>query len=391
MKTVYIVESLRTPFGSFAGCLSDVPAATLAQQVMEKILKNTGLAGTAIDEVILGQVLQGGAAQAPARQAMRGAGIADSAHAMTINKVCGSGLKAIMLAAQSIMLAEADLVLAGGMENMSMAPYAMPGARSGFRLGNKDVVDLLIFDALRDPYSGRHMGEISEDSISRYKVSREDQDAYAARSYRLSQQAVETGRFAAELVPVLKKTRKGNLLIEQDEEPFRGDPDKLASLRPVFKKDGTITAGNASTINDGAAVTLLASEEALKKYGLQPKAKLRASATNSLHPDEFGEAPIGAIEKVLAAAGLTKEEIDLYEINEAFASVPLIAMQQLELAADKVNVNGGAVSIGHPVGCSGARLVATLVRELAERQQRYGLAALCIGGGEGVAAIIERF
>lgn len=390
MKEVYIVESLRTPFGSFGGVLSDVSAAALAETVLKAVMERSSLPADAVDEVILGQVLQGGAAQAPARQAMRAAGIADSAHAMTINKVCGSGLKSIMLGAQSIMTGDADIVLAGGMENMSMSPYAMPKARNGFRMGNGEVVDLMIFDALRDPYSGRHMGEITEESIEKNGVSREEQDQYAARSYTLSQKALESGVFDAELVPVTKKTRKGDVVIDKDEEPFRGNIEKLTSLRSVFKKDGTITAGNASSINDGASVTLLMSEEGLKKYGLTAKAKLISYATNSIHPDDFGEAPIGAMEKALSKAGLTKEDIDLFEINEAFSSVPLIAMKKLGLDPEKVNVNGGAVSIGHPVGASGGRLVNTVLRELIAQDKKYGLATLCIGGGEGVAAIIEK-
>lgn len=389
MQEVYIIESLRTPFGAFGGSLSDVPASELAATVMKEILNKTKLSGDSIDEVIMGQVIQAGTAQAPARQAMRSAGIADSAHALTINKVCGSGLKAIMLGAQSIMTEDADLVLAGGMENMSMVPYAMPKARSGCRMGDAQMVDLMIYDALRDPYSGRHMGEITEDSITKHGVSRGEQDDYATRSYTLSQKAVADGIFDEELVPVVKSTRKGDVQIEKDEEPANGRIDKLPSLRAVFRKDGTITAGNASSINDGASVTLLASKAAVEKYGLKVKAKLTAYATNSIHPNDFGKAPVGAVEKVIQKAGLTKSDIDLFEINEAFSSVPLIAVKELGLDMEKVNINGGAVSIGHPVGASGGRLINTLVRELNSQNKKYGLATLCIGGGEAVAAIIE--
>ncbi len=390
MRDVYIVESLRTPFGAFSGSLSTVPAPELAATVIREILKKTGLNGTEIDEVILGQVLQGGAGQAPARQAMRLGGIADAVHAMTINKVCGSGLKSLMLGAQSIMLGDSELVLTGGMENMSMAPYAMPKARSGCRMGDAKMIDLMVHDGLTDPYSGRHMGELTEGSAEKYGISREDQDTFAARSYQLSQKAVSEGIFAAEIVPVTVKTRKGDIVVDTDEDPFNGNIDKLPALRTAFKKDGTITAGNASSINDGASVTLLASKEAVDKYNLQVKARLVAYASNSIHPDAFGEAPVEAISKAITKAGLNQEDIDLFEINEAFSCVPLMAIKQLGIDPDKVNVNGGAVAIGHPVGSSGGRLVNTLLRELAVQNKRYGLATLCIGGGEAVAAVFEK-
>ena len=389
MKDVFVVSALRTPFGSFGGTLADVTAPELASQVMTGVLNASGLAGEQINEVIIGQVLQGGSAQAPARQAMRMAGLPDSVHAMTINKVCGSGLKAMMLAADSIRLGDSELVIAGGMENMSLAPYALPKARFGQRLGNGEVVDLIIYDGLQDPYSKRHMGEITEDWVSSHGLTREDQDNYAIRSYQRSQAAVKNGTFADELVPVIKKSRKGDITIAEDEEPFRGSIDKLPELKPVFSKSGTITAGNASTINDGAGLALLAGAEAVTQYGLKPIARLLASATNSIHPDLFAEAPVDAIRKCCAKANLQPSDIGLFEINEAFASVPLVAIRQLGLDQDKVNVNGGAVSIGHPIGASGARLVATLLREMNVRKEKYGLATLCIGGGEAVATIFE--
>ncbi|MCK5913750.1 MAG: acetyl-CoA C-acetyltransferase [Desulfuromusa sp.] len=389
MKDIFIVSALRTPFGSFGGSLADVSAPELASQVIIELMQRSPLSGEQIDEVIIGQVLQGGAAQAPARQAMRMAGLPDSVHAMTINKVCGSGLKAIMLAADSISLGNSGVVIAGGMENMSQAPYALPKARFGQRLGNGELVDLIIYDGLQDPYSGRHMGEITEDWIADNGLSREEQDTYAARSYELSQAAVKNGIFADELVPVVKKSRKGDITIAEDEEPFRGAIDKLPGLRPVFSKTGTITAGNASTINDGAGLALLASGEAVIKHNLKPIARMVASATNSIHPNLFAEAPIDAIRKCCAKANLQLSDIGLFEINEAFSSVPLAAIKELGLDQDKVNVNGGAVSIGHPIGASGARLVVTLLREMKVRNEKYGLATLCIGGGEAVAAIFE--
>jgi len=390
MKPVYIIDTLRTPFGSFGGSLSDVPAPKLAAAVIEKLIERNPIEGKDVSEVIIGQVITGGAGQAVARQAMRFAELPDQVHALTVNKVCGSGLKAIMLGAGSIRLGDSELVIAGGMENMSMSPYALTKARFGHRLGNVETTDLLVNDALQDPYSGQHMGLITEAIVTKQELTREEQDAFTVRSYKLAQKAIETGIFKEEITPVIKKTRKGDVVVDQDEEPSRVDFDRLSTLRPVFKKDGSVTAGNASTINDGAALSLLASEEAVEKYGLKPIAKLISYATHSMHPDLFAEAPVGAIEKAVAKAGLTLADIDLFEINEAFAAVSLIAIKNLNLDEDKVNVNGGAIAIGHPVGASGGRLATTLIRELHRRKQRYGLATLCIGGGEAVAAVFER-
>jgi len=390
MNDVFVAEALRTPFGSFGGTLSDVEAPQLAATVMKAILAKSGLEATAVDEVIVGQVLSGGCGQAPARQAMRKAGIPDSTHAMTINKVCGSGLKAVMLGADSIRLGESNVVIAGGMENMSLAPYFLKRARNGYRMGHGELLDLLIYDGLQDPYTGRHMGEIGEDSAARGGLTRAEQDEFALRSYRLAQDAVKNGILADEIAPVTKQGKKGDEVISSDEEPFKVDFDRLTQLKPVFRKDGTITAGNASTINDGAALLLLTDADGLRKHGLTAKARIVASATESRHPDNFPEAPIGAIEKVCARAGLSLKDIDLFEINEAFASVALLAIKGLNLLLDKVNVNGGACAIGHPIGASGARLAATVIRELHKRRARYGLATLCIGGGEAVAVIFER-
>ena len=390
MKEVFIVESLRTPLGSFGGTLADVEAPRLAATVIRALLERSGLDAEAVEEVIIGQVLAGGTGQAPARQAMRLAGLPDTIPALTINKVCGSGLKALMLGAGSIRLGDAEIVVAGGMENMSLAPYVLKQARTGYRMGNGELIDLMIHDGLQDPYSNKHMGVIAEATVSKHGLSREEQDEFAIGSYRKAQAAIENGTLKGELVPVIKTSRKGEVVVDRDEEPFKVDFSKLAGLRGAFGKDGTITAGNASTINDGAALTLLASAEAVHKYNLKPKARLVAYATNSLAPELFTEAPVGAIEKVCARAGLRLVDIDLFEINEAFAAVTLLAIKQLGLDPAKVNVNGGAVAIGHPLGASGARLAATLVRELHQRQARYGLATLCIGGGEAVAAIFER-
>jgi acetyl-CoA C-acetyltransferase len=389
MAEVFIVEARRTPFGSLGGVLADTPAPELAAQVIRDLLSRQSLPADAIDVVIIGQVLLGGSGQAPARQAMRLAGLPDSVPAMTINKVCGSGLKALMLAADSIQLDRAGMVVAGGMENMSLAPYILPTARFGQRMGNGQTLDLLLYDGLQDPYSGRHMGEITEVWIDQHGITREEQDAFATRSYRLAQAAVKDKTFADELVAVVKKTRKGEVTVGEDEEPFRGDIDKLAGLRPVFRKDGSITAGNASTINDGAALVLLADAPAVKKFKLQPLARMVTAATHSIAPDLFAEAPVEAIRKCVRQAGLTLDQIGLFEINEAFAAVPVLAIKQLGIPLEKVNVNGGAVALGHPIGASGGRLAATLLREMRRRQVKYGVASLCIGGGEAVAALFE--
>jgi acetyl-CoA C-acetyltransferase len=390
MKNVFVVESQRTPFGSFGGVLSDVEAPVLGGSVIKTLLERAGLDPAQVNEVIAGEVLSGGVGQAPARQAMRAAGIPDSAHAMTINKVCGSGLKSIMLGAGSIMLEDSELVVAGGMENMSLAPDILKKARTGYRMGTGELLDLMIYDGLQDPYSGRHMGDIAEASVQKHGLTREAQDEFALRSYHLAQEAVKGGIFKDEISPVVKKGRKGDEVISEDEEPFKVDFAKLTQLRPAFKKDGTITAANASTISDGAAFTLLAGEAALKRCNLTPKARIVAYATYSVHPELYAEAPVGAIRAACSKAGLRLSEIDLFEINEAFAAVTMIAIKTLELDPSKVNVNGGACAIGHPIGASGARLAATVIRELHRRKKRYGLATLCIGGGEAVAVIFER-
>ena len=389
-QDIFVVDALRTPFGSLGGALSEVEAPRLAGAVIQGLLASASLPPEAVGEVIMGQVLSGGAGQAPARQAAISGGLPPSVPAMTINKVCGSGLKAIMLGAGSIALKEAGVVIAGGMENMSLAPYFLKKARSGYRLGNGELLDMMIHDGLWDPYTGRHMGQIGEESAAKHSITRAQQDEFAARSYRLAQDAIKNGVFKAEIVPFVKESRKGPVTVSEDEEPLKVDFEKIDKLRPVFKKDGTITAANASTINDGAAVAMLASWTAVKEHNLKPKARIVATATSSLSPELFPEAPVEAIKKVCEKAKLKISEIDLFEINEAFAAVTLLAVKQLGLDIDRVNVNGGAAAIGHALGASGARLAATLVREHGRRKARYGLATLCIGGGEAVAVIFER-
>jgi acetyl-CoA C-acetyltransferase len=390
MQDVVVIDAYRTPFGSFGGTLADVPAPKLAAPVLSRLLDKSGLKGDDVDQIIAGQVLAGGAGQAPARQAMRFAGMPDSVAAMTINKVCGSGLKAVMLGADAIRLGDSGVVIAGGMESMSLAPYVLPALRYGQRMGHTQALDQMVHDGLTDPYTGQHMGEVAEMRVDVHAFTREEQDAYAIRSYQRAQRAVQEGLFAGEIVPVVRSTRKGDVTVNEDEEPFRVDLDRLSGLRPAFKKEGSITAANASTINDGAAFLLLAGADAVKQHSLKPKARIIGLSTHSLHPDLYPDAPVGAIEKACAQAGLQPKDIGLFEINEAFAMVTMIAIKELGLDAEKVNVNGGAVAIGHPIGASGARLATTLIHEMGRRKERYGLATLCIGGGEAVAVIFER-
>ncbi len=391
MKEIFIVSGARTPIGSFLGELSGLPAPELGATAIQGVLKRSGVAPEAIDEVIMGCVLPAGMGQAPARQAMRKAGIPDSTGALTINKVCGSGLKAVMIGAAEIIAGDYELVLAGGMESMSNVPYYAKGMRTGVKMGNQNLIDGMIHDGLWDPYNDIHMGSCAEQCATKYNFSREAQDEYARQSYARAQKAVNDGLFREEIEPVAIPQRKGDpKLVDADEEPFRGDPDKLSGLKPVFQRDGgTITAGNASTINDGAAAVLLASGEAVKAHGLKPMARIVASATQSQDPVWFTTAPVGAMQKALKKAGLTVADIDLFEVNEAFAAVAMVAQQELAIPADKFNVRGGAVALGHPIGSSGVRLLVTLMHALKQTGGKRGMASLCIGGGEATAMIVE--
>ncbi len=388
-EDIFIIEPLRTPFGSFGGSLSDVPAPVLASHVIKEIVTRTQVPAKSIDEVIIGQVLQGGSGQAPARQALRLAGLPDHIPAMTINKVCGSGLKAMMLASDSIRAGESEIVIAGGMENMSLAPYFLPKSRFGKRMGHRQILDMMIYDGLQDAYSGTHMGEITEAWIDKHQLTRREQDEYAIRSFQLAQAAMKNGLLQEELVYVEKKIRKGSVVVSEDEEPMRVDFNKLMSLPSAFRQNGTITAANASTISDGAALALVAGQEAVEKYNLQPVAKLVTSATVGMAPDLFPETDVHGIEKLVQKAGLDMGDIGLFEINEAFAAVVLLTIQMLKLDISKVNVNGGAVALGHPIGASGGRLVAALTREMKRRNERYGIVTLFLGGGEAVASLFE--
>lgn len=386
---VFLVDALRTPFGSFGGALSGIDAPHLAAYVIKALLDKTGLKGEDVDEVIIGNVVTAGEGQAPARQAAIYGGIPVSVPAMTINKVCGSGLKSMMLAVGSIKLGDADMVIAGGMENMSSIPYYLKKARFGYRMGDGSVTDGMVYDGLWDPYDNIHMGLITENIAKKHNITRQEQDDFAVRSYKLAQNAQEK-IFKDEIVPLTIKQKKGEIIIDKDEDPFKVKFDKIPQLRGAFDKEGTVTAANSSTISDGAAIGLLANEDAVRKHNLKPLARVVAYSTYSTKPTLFPEAPVGAIKRVLERANLSIDDIGLFEINEAFAVVVLIAIKELNLDINKVNVNGGAVSIGHPIGASGGRLAATLVKQMQRQNVQYGLATLCIGGGEAVAVIFEK-
>ena len=389
MKEVVIVAAARTPVGSFLGSLSGVTAPQLGAVAIKEAVHRAGLKPNEVEEVIMGCVLTSTVGQAPARQALLGAGLPNETAALTIGKVCGSGLKSVMLADQIIRSGDAKIVVAGGMESMSNAPYSMPQARNGFRMGHGKVLDTLVHDGLWDPYNNLHMGSIAEKCAREYKITREMQDEFSAESYRRAQAAVKDGVFKDEIAPVTIVSKNGNTVVDSDEEPGRGNIAKLKDLKPAFDKEGTVTAGNASSINDGAAALVVMCGEEAKKRGLKPLARIVAQAQASLAPDWFTMAPAEAMEKALKKANLKVSDIDLWEVNEAFAVVAVANNNKLGIPADKVNVNGGAVAIGHPIGASGARILVSLLYAMKKRNAKRGLASLCIGGGEGVALIVE--
>ena len=385
-----ITAIARTAIGSFQGALSSIPTVRLGAAVIKSAVERAGLMGEDIDEVIMGNVLSAGEGQAPARQAAIYAGLPDSVECMTINKVCGSGLKSVMLADQAIRCGDADVIVAGGMENMSQSPYYLMDARGGMRLGHKKVVDSIIGDGLWDPYGDMHMGNCAEVLAKEENFSREDQDAFAVESYRRSLEAIEIGYFKDEITPVEISQRKGDpIIIDTDEEPGRGKPEKIAKLRTAFEKDGTITAANASSINDGAAALVVMSAEKATELNSKPICKIVAQTSVAHEPLYFTTAPGKAITKVLDKAGHTINDIDLFEINEAFSNVALAAMREHNIPHEKVNIFGGAVSMGHPIGASGARILVTLISALKQKNKKLGLATLCIGGGEAAAVIVE--
>jgi acetyl-CoA C-acetyltransferase len=390
MKNIFITAAVRTPIASFQGGFADLPAPKLGATVIKEALKRSNLSPEKVDEVIFGEVLTAGVGQAPARQAALGAGLPASVPCLTINKVCGSGLKAVMLAADAISLGHSQVVVAGGQENMTLAPHLLKNSRGGFRMGPAELTDSMVHDGLWDPYNNWHMGMAAELCVREKSFTREEQDAFTIESYKRAQKAQVEGYFKNEIVAVEVATRKGPVTIDKDEEPGKTDFAKVPTLRPAFDKAGTVTAANASKINDGAAAIVLMSEVAMKESDAKPLARIVANGTFAQDPKWFTVAPVGAIKKACAAANLAVEQIDLFEINEAFAVVAMVAMKDLNIPHAKVNVHGGAVALGHPIGASGARILSTLVHALHLHGKRYGLATLCIGGGEAVAVIVER-
>ena len=389
---VVIVSAVRTAIGSFQGALKDVPATKLGAIVIEKALEKAGVSKEIVDEVIMGNVLQAGLGQNPARQASIQAGLPQSVSALTINKVCGSGLKAIHLATQAIIAGDADIIVAGGMENMSQSPYLLKNARDGFRMGDQKVVDSMISDGLWCAFNDYHMGVTAENLCDQYNITREEQDKFSARSQERAALAMEEGKFADEIVPVEIPQRKGNpVVFTQDEYPKKGSTEeKLAGLRPAFKKDGSVTAGNASGINDGAAAVVVMSKAKADELGLKPLATIVANASAGVDPSVMGIGPVEAVKKALKKSQLSLADIELIEANEAFAAQSIAVDRELSFNHDILNVNGGAIALGHPIGASGARIFVTLLHEMEKRDAKTGLATLCIGGGQGVATIVKR-
>jgi acetyl-CoA C-acetyltransferase len=386
-NSVVIVAAKRTPMGGFMGALSSVPSTALGASAIKSAV--SGLPEGTIDEVIMGCVLPACLGQAPARQATLGAGLPLSVGATTINKVCGSGMKAIMLANDLIVAGSASAVVAGGLESMSGAPYLLPKARAGYRMGHGQTLDHMMLDGLENAYDGKAMGCFAQDTADSESITREQMDEFAVGSLTKAQNAINEGTFVDEIVPVTISTRKGEVTVDTDEGPGNARIDKIPSLRPAFKKDGTVTAANSSSISDGAAALLVMSEEKANALGLKPLAKIVAHATNAIKPEDFTVAPVGAIEKVLDKAGWNANDVDLFEINEAFAMVTMLAIKKLSLDSNKVNIKGGACALGHPIGASGARIVVTLLHALNQKGLKKGVAALCIGGGEGTALAVE--
>ncbi|MEJ5375976.1 MAG: acetyl-CoA C-acetyltransferase [bacterium] len=390
MSEVVIVSAVRTAIGSFGGTLREVPASRLGSIVIAEAVRRAGLSTGDVEEVIMGNVLQAGQGQNPARQAAMGAAIPQETPSFTVNKVCASGLKAVILAAQAIALGDAKVVVAGGMENMSMTPYAVPKARWGERMGNDQFLDLMIHDGLWEIFHGYHMGVTAENVAKKYSISREEQDRFGLASQQKAKSAIEQGRFKEEVVPVEIPQKKGApLIFDTDEHPRDTSMEKLAALKPAFIPDGTVTAGNASGINDSAAALVLMSAETARARGLKPLARIRSYASAGVEPALMGTGPIPATRKALQKASLEVKDLDVIELNEAFASQSLACIKELGLDMEKVNPNGGAIALGHPIGASGARILVTLLYEMRRRQARLGLAALCIGGGQGCALIVE--
>jgi len=386
---VVILSAARTPMGGFQGDLSGMSATELGAAAIKAAVERAGIQPGDVDETLMGNVLNAGLGQAPARQASIGAGIPNTAPCTTVSKVCGSGMKAVMIASDQLALGHADILVAGGMESMTNSPYLLPKARGGYRMGHGEIKDHMFLDGLEDAYEHRSMGTFGEDAARHYQFTRNDQDAYAIESLKRSQRAISDGSFKDEIAPVTVQTRKGDVVVAIDEQPGKADPAKIPSLKPAFGKDGTITAASSASISDGAAALVLARADVAKEKGLKPIARIVAQASNAHEPKWFTTAPVGAIKKVMELAKWSKDDVDLFEINEAFANVPMIAMRDLGLDHAKVNVNGGATALGHPIGASGARIIVTLLNALKARGKKRGVASLCIGGGEATAVAVE--
>jgi acetyl-CoA C-acetyltransferase len=390
LSNVFLAGAVRTAIGGFCGSLSEVSAPALGSAAIKAALSRAGVAADQVDEVVFGNVLGAGLGQNVARQAAIGAGLPSTIGATTVNKVCGSGLKAVMLAAQAIQCGDAQLVAAGGTENMSQAPYLLPKARTGLRMGNAEVVDSMIKDGLWDVYNNIHMGICGDRCAAKYGFSRQQQDDFAVASYQRALRAQQDCIFSKEIVPVEIAGRKGTVSVAQDEEPGRFNEEKLRQLRPAFGADGTTTAGNASSVNDGSAAVVVLSEKRLQGLGITPQARILGYASSAREPEWFTLAPIGAIRKLMERLGMTVDGVDLFEINEAFSAVPMAAMKDLGIPHEKLNVHGGAVALGHPIGASGARVLVTLLGAMQHRGAKTGIASLCIGGGEAVAMAVQR-
>jgi acetyl-CoA C-acetyltransferase len=387
---IVILSYARTPMGSFQGALSSVPATELGATAVKAAIERAGITGEQVDKVFMGNVLSAGLGQAPARQAAIGAGLPSSAEAVTVNKVCGSGMQAAMFAHDMLAAGSADVIVAGGMESMSNAPYLSKKYRSGARIGHDTIYDHMMLDGLEDAYDkGRAMGTFAEDAAREYQFTREQQDEYAIESLRRANEAITHGKFDKEVVPVTVVTRKGEVTVDVDEQPGKGNPDKIPQLKAAFAKDGTITAATSSSISDGAAALVLTRESVAQKLGKQPIARVVAHAAHAQDPEKFTSAPVPAIQKVLDKAGWSVADVDLFEVNEAFACVAMIAMRDIGIPRDKINVNGGATALGHPIGASGARITTTLIAALQDRGLKRGIASLCIGGGEATAIAVE--
>ena len=388
-RDIVIVSAKRTPIGAFQGALTPLTATQLGSAAIKAAVEAAGLKGSDIQEVIMGCVLPAGLGQAPARQAAMAAGVPVSVPATTINKMCGSGLKAVMMAADQVKAGETDIIVAGGLESMTNAPYLLPKARGGYRMGHGEILDHMLYDGLQSPFDGKSMGCFGDSTAAKYNFTRAAQDAFAAESVRRALRALEKGDFEAEVAPVTAKTRKGETVVSSDETPGTCNIEKIPTLKPAFSKDGTVTAASSSSISDGAAALIVMSAAAAQARGLKPLARILAYSSHAQEPEWFTTAPVGAIKKTLEKLGWRSHDADLYEINEAFAVVPMAAMHDLDIDHARVNVNGGACALGHPIGATGARILTTLLHALRRRNGKRGIASLCIGGGEAVALAVE--